>query len=270
MIEEFLILFIAGAFGGFLAGFLGVGGGIIYIVIIPEALRQFMQPLEEELGALVVANSFFAIFFSSLFASLTHVKINTFYWRESLYVGIPATVTALVFQTYLVNTPIYTYDLYNLMVIGILMLVVAFTIYRAARPAKQSLNSKASWQSFSFAGIASGLVSILTGLGGAVVLIPILRYLKNIDIKMVRSISIAMILMMSFCITLINMTRETDCDECLGLINWNVTIPLILATLLFSPLGVKISHKISKKWIEITFVVFLILVLTQKIWIYLR
>ncbi len=64
-IEFSLYLLLGGLIGGFSAGLIGIGGGTIYIFIIPLALDAINFP-PDLIAPFTIANSFFAMFFASL------------------------------------------------------------------------------------------------------------------------------------------------------------------------------------------------------------
>ena len=73
---------LAGILGGFIAGFLGGGGGIIYILVLPAALSASLGMEGSELATYTVANSIFGIAFTTFFGNLAHLKLKSFYLRK--------------------------------------------------------------------------------------------------------------------------------------------------------------------------------------------
>ena len=80
-----LWLVLAGFAGGVLAGLLGIGGGIIYVVILPYALRD-VGVSTEYLAPLTIANSIFGVLFASFATNYLNIRDKDFYLRESLWV----------------------------------------------------------------------------------------------------------------------------------------------------------------------------------------
>jgi uncharacterized membrane protein YfcA len=71
---------------------LGIGGGIIYIVVIPVALTGIGVP-REEVVQFTIANSVFASFFSSFSANFILFKNKSFYLKEVLIMSSVGTLT---------------------------------------------------------------------------------------------------------------------------------------------------------------------------------
>jgi uncharacterized protein len=99
--SDFIVLFLLGSVGAFVAGFLGVGGGIIYIPILDYFLAK-IGLRDDVLVKGILANSLFVIIFSGLVSSYKQYKIKNFHPREILYTAIPGLMTALL-MTYLIK-----------------------------------------------------------------------------------------------------------------------------------------------------------------------
>ena len=69
MVLEIAILVVCGLIGGIQAGLLGVGGGLIYILILEIFLDQLGIPTTE-IHQFVIANSILAVFFGTLSSSI--------------------------------------------------------------------------------------------------------------------------------------------------------------------------------------------------------
>lgn len=82
-------LILAGLGGGFLAGFLGIGGGIIYILVLPTVLLHVGVP-ESELAQYVIANSIFGTTVAAFAGSISLLRTKDFYWKEVTLVGMSA------------------------------------------------------------------------------------------------------------------------------------------------------------------------------------
>ena len=127
----YFFLFISGLIGGFLGGLLGIGGGIIYIVVIPVALSGIGVP-RDEIVQYTIANSVFASFFSSLSANVILIKNQVFYVREVLIMGCIGIVASLLLLQYVVNTSWYSKDTFNLVIVVLLLYMLLKTILNAS------------------------------------------------------------------------------------------------------------------------------------------
>ena len=260
---EIILLFLAGIVGGFIAGFMGVGGGIIYIVILPYVFKN--ENIDHEmLAAVIVANSIFGIFVSSLFSVLTHIRLKTIYISETILISIPALISSLLLLIFYVNTPNYSYQYFNLFIVVLMAMILMIYFFKFN---KSDTNKKPSTFKYFISGFISGVVSSLGGVGGAITLIPLLQHWQKIDIKKIKSLSLGMILIMTSGMTIINLLKDVSIQGYVGLINFKIIIPMIIGILISSSLGVQIAHRSKGKYIELTFIIFTTIVLINKLYI---
>jgi uncharacterized membrane protein YfcA len=127
--------------------------------------------------------------------------------------------------------------------------------------------SKKTISSFLFAGSSGGLIAALSGLGGGVVIVPILHTYLKLDMNKTRSISLGVILITSFFMTIYNSFQPIELDHInhVGLLIPNYTFIIVIGVLIASPFGVKIGSQWSSKKIALIYSVFLILFLLKKI-----
>ena len=260
-------LSIAGLGGGFLAGFLGIGGGIIYILILPTVLRHIGIP-EEELTQYVIANSIFGTAIAALSGSISLLRARDFYWKEVLLVGASALATAYLLLATFVNTPYYSKQLFTGAVIFFLILILASTLIRrySSRFFQRPARHASRW--YVITGATSGAMSALSGLGGGTITVPMLTAGLHLDIKRARSISLGVIFIASTGITIYNMIDQPEISIEYGRLGY-VVLPisgtLSLGVLLGSPLGVWVSRRVASRTISLCFIGFVAVVLLKKL-----
>jgi len=293
----YLYLFIAGGVGGFLSGLLGIGGGIIYILVIPAVLLHFGTP-HSEIVQYTIANSIFAAFFASLAANFVLVKRKSFYLKESLFVGLAGAFSAILFLQFIVNTDWYSRQIFNIVVVLLLIFMLfrflqksdllpkashygvkkAAPVLKTAKGQQENTDKK----KLTLAGLAGGALSALSGLGGGIIIIPILNTIMHIDIKKTNAISLGVITITSLMMTAFNMLETpppaplpaealAQAGQSLftnhysvGYIIFPVALSLSLGAVVASPFGVTVSKKVSSKTIYIIFSFFLIVVIVKK------
>jgi len=79
--------------------------------------------------------------------------------------------------------------------------------------------------------------------------------------------SLGMILIMTSAMTLINLFENVELPGYQGLINFRTMLPMVIGILIASPFGVQVAHKSRGRYIELTFIIFTIIVLIDKIYI---
>lgn len=266
---QFFFLFVSGLVGGFLGGLLGIGGGIIYIVVIPVVLSGIGVP-REEIVQYTIANSVFASFFSSLSANFILLKNNNFYLKEVVIIGIFGIITSLLFLQYIVNTSWYSKGSFNVVIVLLLLYMLLKTILNAnnINGLSGAKKGKRASTKLGLAGLAVGAVSALSGLGGGVVLIPILTSLFTMDIRRANSISLGVIGITSLTMTVFCLFENTRYEYHyynMGYIIFPVALSLAAGVVIASPLGVKASKIASPQMLSYLFSFFLALIIIRKI-----
>ena len=82
-IIDYVILAVFGALGAFISGFLGVGGGIIYIPVLDYFLKKAGMN-DTMLVKGILANSLFTIIFSGSVSSYNQYKHGNFFPKQIL------------------------------------------------------------------------------------------------------------------------------------------------------------------------------------------
>lgn len=264
---HFFFLFLSGLVGGFLGGLLGIGGGIIYIIVLPVVLTSLGVP-REELVQYTIANSVFASFFSSMSAIL--VKNSRFYAREVLTIGAAGVVTSVVLLKFVVNTPWYSKGLFNIVIVLLLLYMLLKMLLNSGKPlpAISDADEKGVGLRLSLAGLAQGAVSALSGLGGGIVVVPILNSWFHMDIKKANAISLGAIGVTSLVMTIACMleaTQDTFHYYNVGYIIFPVSLSLAAGVVLASPWGVKASRALPSQILAYVFALFMALVIIRKV-----
>ena len=260
-------LSIAGLGGGFLAGFLGIGGGIIYILILPAVLRHVGIP-EAELAQYVIANSIFGTTIAALSGSASLIRAGDFYWKEAGITGVSALLAAYLLLFTFVNTPLYSQQLFTIATILFLVLILGSALMKeySSRLFQRPVRHASRW--YLVTGATSGAMSALSGLGGGTITVPMLTSGLHLDIKRAKSISLGVIFIASAGITLYNMIDQPEAPVKFGRIGY-IVLPisgtLSLGVLLGSPLGVMVARRVSSRTVSLSFIGFVALVLVKKV-----
>lgn len=264
---EFLLLFVMGLAGGFLAGLIGIGGGVLYILVLPYLLLNMGFP-QEEIVQYTIANSLFGTTFAALSGNMALLKKGEFFWKEVIVIGLFGTICSLVVLFLLVNTPFYQKDQFNLLVILIMLFIAVRTLIQTRQPIGELLEKKGPLLGFSIVGAAAGTVSALSGLGGGTVIIPVLNSGFKMPMYKAKSISLGVIFITSLSLTIFNLfeTPMTDySNQNTGYIVWPLALAISLGVIIGSPFGVIVSRKLSNRLISYIFVLFVLVVIADKV-----
>lgn len=263
----YFLLFLAGIIGGFLAGLIGIGGGVIYIFILELAFIQ-MGIMEVELAQFTIANSIFAVFFASSSANITFIKLKQFYWRQILLVAIGSIITSLLMLEFVVNTSWFSKDKFNVIIILLLLYMLVKTFFEVNQHTQRKELEEVKKPHFILSGIAGGMIASLSGLGGGVVMMPLFTSFLKLDIKKAKGISLGVISITALMMTLFNFFESHQSHVntySQGFIIFPVSLLVALGVIISAPLGVKFSQKWSSKTISWIYMFFLSLFIIKKI-----
>jgi hypothetical protein len=261
---DYLFLFLTGIIGGVFAGMLGIGGGIIYVAILPYAFRKIGLGSDVMVAA-VVANSILATFFAATFALFRQRAQKNIYVRQSLYLGIPGGIVVITAYKLLVESGGFSFLYFNVLIIAVLlfMLVRHFLKSQSGEVKEEKLGIGHNI----LIGSSGGLLSALSGLGGGAIVVPLLLSISKMDIKKATSVSMGFIFFTSFFMSLYNFLFSglEIPGSVNGVIVLPVVLPLIAGVIIGAPLGVRIASRISSRLLTILFIIFIIAVMFTRI-----
>ena len=257
-----------GIFGGLLAGLLGIGGGLIFIAVMPFMLAKVGVP-QAILPAATIANSILGTFFSSTMAMLVHHRGGTRAYGTILIIGLPALATATLSLHYLVPQPWFSASVFNSIVLVLLTLLLARMIKSFLKPeapvAAGQENKKPTF--LATAGLFSGFVASVSGMGGGIIIVPVLRYYGQYALQKANAISSGTIVLtsLSAIISSILVSNQVHLPvPHFGYIVYEIVGPLVLGTLIGAPVGVRLSKGLPLRTITIINIFLLLLILGQK------
>lgn len=169
MINE-LILSIIGIGIGALSGFFGIGGGT---VLVPILLLMGLQ-MKAAVGISVMQ-----MVFSSIFGSYINYRKGSLHLGEGVFVGFGGFVGGYISAFVTTNIP-------DIILQYIFITFVLFAIYRLAvsnEPQENDTSKTLPKTLLFFIGAIIGVIAISIGVGGAIILIPILSGILHYPIK---------------------------------------------------------------------------------------
>lgn len=257
----FLLLVCGGLAAGIIAGLFGLGGGVIFtpILYLLFSASDLQNP-----EAWAIGTSLFCTFTASLSSSVQQRKSRNFYWREGGLIGLFGSI-GIYLGKEVVTSGYYTETVF-VGLFSILLMTVAFLFFRKNHRKEKDDESVASLglSSSVLSGISSGFVAALAGVGGGVVLVPVMNLLYKV--KMSKAVSISSLAIVIISISgwaqyaflsgkISGLTQFT-----MGYVDFGTGLPLISGALIGGFLGVRMNHKLSAAVVRVGFAL-LILVL---------
>lgn len=260
--SDYIILFLLGSLGAFIAGFLGVGGGIVYIPILDYFLSK-LGLRDDVLVKGILANSLFTIIFSGAVATYKQYRMKNFFPMEILFTAIPGMLTALIMTYFIKTGSWYSKQAFNYVFIVMLFVIIVRMFFAKTSSTEEKVNQKENKLLFSATGLFAGIITALSGLGGGVVMTPIFTDGLKISIKKASSISNGVIPFFAIAIGVYNLSATAPQilpGMQVGFIMLPIVLPMILATFVFAPIGVSVSQKTKPEVIRMVFASFISIV----------
>lgn len=263
-----IIFIIAGAFGGFMAGMLGVGGGIVFIPIIQEIVR--FSALEEEKAFYVLANSLAIVLVVGISGTIKQLKLKNTNIKAALVTGAFAILSSVSLSLILKHYHINNQKMFNY-IFAVILIITAVRMWMTKRNQKKkkiddTINLP-QLKAFIPAGFIAGLVTAITGLGGGVVMVPYFNKVLKLPIKFSTGLSLSVIPLIAAPLLIFYMIntplKEVYPGAQTGYIMWMAILPITVAAGLASPLGVKVANKISNDTLLGIFLAFILINLTK-------
>lgn len=260
---DIALLLALGGLGGLLAGLLGIGGGIIYVLIFSHYLKIYGYN-DHELVSAIVANSMFAILFAGLSGSFKQWRIKNFHPTSIIITGIAASISSIFFSYIISTSTWYTKDKFNWLFIS-LLIFIAFRIFSQRKKPHNIEDKNASQLQLLLTGLCSGTIAAFSGIGGGVIIVPILHDLVKMPIKKATSISLGVISIMALSTSIYNTLMHSNSYTSLPLIQYSLALPVAIGSLIAAPWGVNIANKLNPSQIRIVFLIFIILVILKML-----
>ncbi|MBN2428854.1 MAG: sulfite exporter TauE/SafE family protein [Deltaproteobacteria bacterium] len=248
-----------GSFAGFLAGLLGLGGGIIYIplfLVVFEAVG-FQH---EIIVHTAFGTSLAIIFFTAISSSLVHFQKGNIEWYQVYRLALGSACGAIIGAQAAAWTPgIWLKALFGIMLTG-----VAIHIFSSKPQALPHRTERISTRHLFLVGMAGGSFAAFFGVSGAVVVLPLMILALKIPMHSAIANSSALIVVSCFVGTLSYMFHgwhEPSIPQfSLGYVNVLVVGICTPFTTLFARIGAKVAHRFSHDKLVRIFAVVLIIV----------
>jgi len=268
----FLILLIIGVFGGAIAGLLGVGGGLIFT---PVLIFVFTDSFDNVLPW-IIGTSLLCTFAASLSSVRKHLAMKNFFWKEALMVGMCSLLGTIAGKA-IVSSHWYSQTEF-IVVFSMLLLYTAYRFFRPAPsviPGTSKQTNPSGEKPFLFyhallIGTLGGLVATLAGVGGGIVMVPIMMILLKVPYNKTISISSAAIVIISF-FGWFQFAIDTPVEAAVtgyswGYVDLGTAFPLIIGALFGANAGVWISGRIPIRRAQILFAIINLLVAARLIY----
>lgn len=241
-----LLLVMLGVAAGIVAGFFGVGGGILFSPILFFLFTAVDLPSPV---SWTVGTALFCTFVASISSSIQQRQNRNIYWKEGIIIGILGAVGIYAGKR-IVLSSFYTETVFVSFFV-VLLLFVAYMFYNRSKNQSEVHESKEELGTLKRVntGFFGGLVAAMAGVGGGVVMVPAMNLLYKLPIAKAVSISSLAIVIISlsgwvqyalFVEPVQGMTSFT-----LGFVDFGTSLPLVGGAFAGGIIGVKINEKVK-------------------------
>jgi uncharacterized protein len=274
MILDLFILIIGGCLGGFMAGLLGVGGGMIFIPFIQYMLSDFSDISDSEIVKFTLANSIGLVFLSGISGISRQVKLKIYSFKNSLYIGIPGAIAASIMNLAIQNGNWYVKSDFQKVFLLFLILSILNMIFGKQNTELEQNDIGKKILAKIVLGLLAGTVVALSGLGGGIIMVPLIRYLLKKPIHEATSLSLSIVPLLSLVPVIQNMTAK-NVPQLIqngynfpqsGYIIWPYFVPLAIGVIFFSSFGQKIAQKVPVLWLRVIFAVLSTIILIKTLY----
>jgi uncharacterized membrane protein YfcA len=247
---------VLGSIVGFLAGLLGIGGGLI---IVPTLV--YLLPMvgvsDDVIMPMALGTSLGAIVITSTSAALAHHRKKNIQWPLARKLMILVAVGAL-------NGAFIAYSLSSEALTGffsfVVILLAAYMLLSIKTSKERALPRTYVLQLLSF---ITGVISSLMGIAGGAILVPSLSFFgvpvrHSIGIATACGVMVALFGSLGYIITGFNLPNIPEWS--LGYIYFPALLGIVMSSSIFAPIGVKYASKLPVKTLKKFFAVFLIFV----------
>lgn len=238
---QLLFLGVVGVVGGLLAGLVGVGGGIVFV---PGLVYVAGWNIKE-----AVAASLVIIIFASITGTIRNARSeDPVNWRVAALLSLavaPASLIGVAISRVSSDTVVE-------IVFSVILLLLAYPTARGRPDFDESKKIPVFW--VFVAGIFIGALSGLVGVGGGVVMVPLMVLGMGIGTKRAVSTSLAVIMFTGVVGSIGYIaTGFRDPEQLLSL------PPLIVGSMIGAWIGVKIRDPLPENVVRVGFAVFMAL-----------
>ena len=286
IIFSFLILLLCGSIGGFLAGLLGVGGGMLFIPVIHEYLNNYSLTTDE-IVKYTLGNSIALVFISGVSGTFRQIKMGTWDWKQSLQIGIPGALSSLAMSYAITHGDWYNKQRFQTVFLGFLLLSIGNMIFGKSKAQKINspsntnvelsekqtyISPKAKNQKTillpTLVGILAGTVVSLSGLGGGIIMVPLFRMLLKKPMHQATSLSLSIVPILSIS-SLLQYTISQPIQPInplqTGYLLWIILIPMMAGVMFFSSFGQKTAPRVPVLWLRVIFAVLSSIILVKTL-----
>jgi uncharacterized membrane protein YfcA len=257
MFLEITIFLIGGALAGFVAGLLGIGGGLLVVPFLAFILPRLNIP-DASVMHVAIATSLAIVVMTSISSIIAHHRRGGILW-PIFWQMLPGIIVGAFFAAFIANSlPSGILKI----IFGVFAVVMGIIMLLKIKEAQSQRSLPGKIRLFTDSFVISGNCNLL-GLGGGSLLVP---YFNHYQIPMSSSVATSALcgFPIALCgvigLVLFGETNMPILPHTSGYIYWPAFFGMVIPSVLIAPLGAKLAHQLSTDRLKQIFALFLLLV----------
>jgi uncharacterized protein len=247
---------LTGLVAGFFAGILGIGGGFI---IVPILYWIFSWQGYSEIQAIhqAIATSLCVMIFTTGASAITHALKKAVIWNVFVWITIGATVGAVLGP---LTSNFLSSDVLKFILAIIELLIGVYLIFmlKSKQHAPEKPGFEAPYFYIPF-GVIVAYIGSLVGIGGGIFIVPTLILTKHTAHRAVATSSMSIVpLAIVATLSYFLFAQKQGTTPFSEVVNIPALICLSAASIIASPIGARLCHKISNTFLRVLLGVLLI------------
>ena len=246
-----LILAVAGLAGGFIAGLLGVGGGIIFSPVL-LFFYQGIGIADPLIVPMTAGSSLFCTLVAAASGTVSQVRLRMVRGRVVWLAGGFAALAVTLVTVFVTTQPWYDKTVFGV-VLAVVLLVAVVRMLRRRRSggevvAMREADDRVPVPALAGAGLAAGSVASAAGVGGGIVLVPVYNQMLRLPLKVATATSMATIVLISLSGVVVYVLSGLGTGTpptALGYVDFGRAAWLAFPALFTARLGVRVASRVN-------------------------
>lgn len=265
-----LILVAAGLAGGFIAGLLGVGGGVIFSPVLLFFYQATGVP-DELVVPMTAGSSLFCTFVAAASGTISQVRLGMVRGRVVWIAGGFAALAVTAMTVFVTTQPWYDQTVFGVVLAVVLLLAVARMLRARTGEAlnARGVADRVPVPLLALTGAGAGAVASAAGVGGGIVMVPVYNQFLRLRLKEASATSMATIVLISLSGVVMYALRGLGAGTpptALGYVDVGQAVWLAVPAVLTARLGVWAAARVNTRVIRWAFAGIATFVALRLLW----
>lgn len=265
---EFSLLLLVGLIAGIFAGMLGIGGGIIFTPVI---FFMFESYGVENPVVWTIGTSLFCTFLAASSSSIQQLRQHNIYLKEGVKLGLFG-IIGVTLGKFIVTSSYYSVREFAI-IFSLMLAYVSYMMFKKGNE-EPTLRPKPSAEmgvkEITVTGGIGGLISVLAGVGGGGIMVPIMNGVFNQAFRKAVSVSSLAMVILVFSgwvqMALANAEGTAITEYTIGYIDFGLALPVGIGALLGGLIGAYLNQIVQRKYLQWIFAVLALVMSFRLIW----